>query len=179
MNKSLKICILAGVFLVSSMGALSHFVYEWTGQNRLAGLFVPVSESTWEHMKLLFFPMLLTALLLTVLLKHTYPQILTGMLAGILIGTASIPALFYTYTGVLGFHITAVDIAIYYVSVILSFFTAYRLTISDYTKSLQPLLPCLTLLMLAAFVLFSYDPPALGIFAQPETDAVFLGEFWP
>lgn len=176
MNKSLKICILAGVFLVSSMGALSHFVYEWTDQNQLAGLFVPVSESTWEHMKLLFFPMLLTALLLTALLKHTYPQIFTGMLAGVLAGTAVIPALFYTYTGVLGFHITAVDIAIYYVSVILGFFTAYRLTISDYARSLQPLLPCLTLLLLAAFVLFSYDPPALGIFAQPETSAAFLGQ---
>ena len=179
MNKSLKICILAGIFLVSAMGALSHFVYEWTDQNQLAGLFVPVSESTWEHMKLLFFPMLLIALLLTALLKRSHPHIFTGMLAGLLAGTAAIPVLFYTYTGVLGYNITAVDIAIFYVSLALGFYTAYRLTISDHAQSLQPLLPCLTLLMFAAFILFSYNPPSLGIFAQPETSAAFLGEMGP
>ena len=161
--------------MVSALGALSHFVYEWTDQNQLAGLFVPVSESTWEHMKLLFFPMLLTALLLAALLKHSHPQIFTGMLAGLLTGTFAIPVLFYTYTGVLGYCITAIDISIFYVSVILGFFTAYRLTVSEYAKSLQPLLPCLTLLMFAAFILFSYDPPSLGIFAQPETSTAFLG----
>lgn len=177
MNKSLKLFIAAGVILVSALGALSHFVYEWTGQNRLAGLFVPVSESIWEHMKLLFFPMLLTALFLTVLLKRTYPHILTGMLAGLLTGTAAIPVLFYTYSGVLGYCITAVDIAIFYISAGIGFFVAYRLTISVYAESLHHLLCCLTLLMFAAFVLFSYEPPTLGIFAEPEISAAFLGEF--
>lgn len=178
MNKSLKLFLITGILIVSALGALSHFVYEWTGQNQLAGLFVPVSESVWEHMKLLFFPMLLTALFLTALLKHTYPHIFTGMLAGLLTGTAAIPVLFYTYSGILGYFIPAVDIAIFYISVCAGFFTAYRLTISPYAESLNHLLRCLTLLMLAAFVLFSYKPPTLGIFAQPDTSAAFLGEFW-
>lgn len=176
MNKSLKLFITAGGILVSALGALSHFIYEWTDQNQLAGLFVPVSESIWEHMKMLFFPMLLTALLLTALIKRTYPHIFTGMLAGLLTGTFAIPVLFYTYTGVLGYCITAIDISIFYVSVILGFFTAYRLTISVYAESLHHLLCCLTLLTLAAFVLFSYDPPSLGIFAEPDTSAAFLGQ---
>lgn len=174
MNKSLKLFLITGGILVSALGALSHFVYEWTGQNQLAGLFVPVSESIWEHMKLLFFPMLLAALFLTVLLKRTYPHIFTGMLAGLLTGTAAIPVLFYTYSGILGYFIPAVDIAIFYISVCAGFFIAYRLTISPYAESLNHLLACLTLLMLAAFVLFSNDPPSLGIFAEPEISAAFL-----
>lgn len=177
MNKSLKLFLLTGILIVSALGALSHFVYEWTGQNQLAGLFTPVSESVWEHMKLLFFPMLLTALFLTVLLKRTYPYIFTGMLAGLLTGTAGIPVLFYTYSGILGYCIPAVDIAIFYINVGIGSFVAYQLTISVYAESLHHLLCCLALLTLAAFVLFSYEPPTLGIFAQPETSAVFLGEF--
>lgn len=176
MNKSLKLFIAAGAILVSALGALSHFVYEWTGQNQLAGLLVPVSESTWEHMKLLFFPMLLTALLLTALLKPIYPHIFTGMLAGLLVGTSAIPVLFYTYSGVLGCCITVVDISIFYISVGIGFFAAYRLTGSVYAESLRHLLSCLTLLWLAAFVLFSYDPPSLGIFAEPDVSAAFLGQ---
>lgn len=178
MNKSLKLFMITGGILVSALGALSHFVYEWTDQNRLLGLFVPVSESVWEHMKLLFFPMLLTALLLTTLLKRIYPDIFTGMLAGLLTGTAAIPVFFYTYSGVLGYCIPAVDIAIFYISVIVGFYMAYRLTVSPYAESLNHLLRCLTLLLLAAFVLFSYEPPTLGIFAQPDRSAAFLGEFW-
>ena len=34
-------------------------MYDWCRQARLIGLFVPVNESTWEHMKLLFIPMLI------------------------------------------------------------------------------------------------------------------------
>lgn len=177
MNKSLKLFLIVGILIVSALGALSHFVYEWTGQNQLAGLFVPVNESIWEHMKLLFFPMLLTAIFLTALLKRTYPHIFTGMLAGLLIGTAAIPVFFFTYSGILGYYIPAVDIAIFYISVGIGFFVAYQLTVSVYAESLHHLLCCLTLLMLAAFVLFSYEPPSLGIFAEPEISAAFLGEF--
>lgn len=164
MNKSLKFFLAAGGILVSLAGALSHFVYEWTGQNQLAGLFVPVNESIWEHMKLFFFPMLFTALLLTVLIRRSYPRIFTGMLGGLLAGTLSIPTLFYTYSGILGFSLPAVDIGIFYVSVCAGFLTAYRLTLRPSADSFRPLFSCLALLLLAAFVLFSYSAPPLGIF---------------
>ena len=40
-------------------GTMLHFLYGWTGENRVVGLYAAVSESTWEHLKLLFFPVLL------------------------------------------------------------------------------------------------------------------------
>ena len=51
--------IILGMFPVAILGTLSHFVYGLSGENRFIGLFFPVNESTWEHMKLAFFPMLL------------------------------------------------------------------------------------------------------------------------
>ena len=36
-------------------GTLLHFVYEWFGGNVWA-VIGAVNESTWEHLKLLFFP---------------------------------------------------------------------------------------------------------------------------
>ena len=49
------------IFMIIAMGAgtLFHFIYEWSGFHPLAGLFAPVNESTWEHLKMLFFPVLL------------------------------------------------------------------------------------------------------------------------
>ena len=55
----LKKILSAGFLAVLVMGTLFHFVYSWTGNWIPAGFFVPVNESTWEHMKLVFFPMLI------------------------------------------------------------------------------------------------------------------------
>lgn len=47
--------VLGGIFTALS-GTLMHFAYEYSDQNPLVGMFAPVSESTWEHMKMVFFP---------------------------------------------------------------------------------------------------------------------------
>ena len=54
--KGLKSYIITGIIFVSIVGTLFHFVYEWSGNNILIGLFTPINESIWEHTKLIFFP---------------------------------------------------------------------------------------------------------------------------
>ena len=70
--KELKSYTIAGIFFVLILGCLSHFFYEWSSNNFIVGLFAPVSESTWEHMKLIFFPMLLYSLVAIPNLKDRY-----------------------------------------------------------------------------------------------------------
>lgn len=45
------------------LGTLFHFTYKWSGENQAVALFSSINESTWEHLKLLFFPMLLTTII--------------------------------------------------------------------------------------------------------------------
>jgi uncharacterized protein (DUF983 family) len=52
-----------GFAFVSIVGTLWHFIYQWTGDNRLVALVCPVNESPWEHLKLLWFPFLLWCLI--------------------------------------------------------------------------------------------------------------------
>ena len=40
------------------LGILNHFLYRLSGGQAFAALFCPVNESVWEHLKLLFFPIL-------------------------------------------------------------------------------------------------------------------------
>lgn len=49
------------IFIISCIisiiiGTLLHFVYEWSGNNFIVGLFAPVNESVWEHLKLILLP---------------------------------------------------------------------------------------------------------------------------
>ena len=45
------------------LGTSLHFVYELSGENNIIAIFSSVNESTWEHLKLVFFPMLITAII--------------------------------------------------------------------------------------------------------------------
>ena len=46
-----------GVFIIMGLSFVSHFMYEWFN-NFIFSILFPVNESIWEHMKLLFTPVL-------------------------------------------------------------------------------------------------------------------------
>lgn len=167
MNKKLLTYCIIGFVFVSIIGTLFHFVYEWSGNNFIVGLFTPINESVWEHIKLLFFPMLIYSLYMNKQLKTEYPCVNSGLSLGILIGSFLIPIIFYTYTGILGFDISAIDIAIFFICVIVAFFVAYRFTLSCSVQKYTKLLNITLFIMILLFLLFTYSPPNIGLFVSP------------
>ena len=165
MNTLKRFCIIGAISTIIA-GIISHFVYEWSGNNFLVGLFFPVNESIWEHMKLLFFPMFSYALIAGKKMEEEYPCIYNAMFLGILVGLVLIPTMFYTYTGILGFSVDWVNIALYVISVLAAYYAVYRVakkcTIGD-SKILRYAMHALLL----AFMIFSAYPPKLGIFVSP------------
>lgn len=184
-NSLLRYCVY-GFFFVSILGTLAHFFYEWSGQNPIIGFFSSVNESTWEHMKLLFFPMLLYYVLTYKKLEKAYPLSSSTYPLSILVGTWLIPVLFYSYSGILGFNLTFLDILTFYVSVFLAFLCFYSLSKDHPADSehqnlkqkhpkrnawlmkLKPYFNFLVFLFLLLFLLFTYRPPKLGIFKIPK-----------
>lgn len=166
MNK-LKCYTVIGAIFVLITGTLSHFLYEWTNYNYIIGLFTPVNESTWEHMKLIFFPMLLYSLFMILKLKNNYKCLVSSLSSGILLGTFLIPVIFYTYSGILGFNIFILDLLTFAVSVIAAFYAAYRLTLSCNMQRYTILLWGLIIVITICFLLFTYYPPNIGLFAIP------------
>lgn len=162
--KRLKCYTLAGILFVSIAGTLSHFLYQFSGNNYLVGLFSPVSESTWEHIKLLFFPMLLYSLWMSAGLREQYPGVVSALAFGNLAGCALIPIIFYTYTGVLGFHLLSLDIVTFLLSVLAAFLIAFHLTQSGKVRPYEPVLTSMIGLMVILFFLFTYCPPGIGLF---------------
>lgn len=159
-----------GMIGVGVLGSLFHFVYDFTGQNRFVGLFVAVNESTWEHMKLMFFPMLLLTGILVPKWRETYANVELILNLGNLAATWLIPVLFYTYRGILGFGVSPADIATFYVSELLAFWLILHLIKyrgNPLLKRLTAVSYLLIVIQGIAFMWFTYHPPALGIFAVP------------
>lgn len=169
--KQLKIFTVIGSIFVLLAGSLAHFLYEWSGCSRIVGLFVPVNESIWEHMKLVFFPMLLYTLFMLFQYRADYPCIASSFCCGILTGTLLIPLLFYAYTYLLGRDIFLMDIGIFILSILAAFWTAYRLTLSCKAKPYALLLGTLVCLFILCFAVFTYRPPKLKLFEDPEASA--------
>ena len=166
MNR-LKRCTLIGILFVSVTGTLSHFLYQFSGNCFLTGLFSPVGESTWEHMKLLFFPMLFYSLWMSACLQKEEPGVVSALALGNLAGCALIPIIFYTYSGVLGFHLLSLDILTFLISVLAAFYLAYRLTPGSKAGKYETLLAAAVILLMLLFFIFTYNPPGIELFAEP------------
>lgn len=168
MQKNLKFPSIVGFIFVSIIGTLSHFLYDWTGQNVLVGLFTPVNESVWEHMKLAFFPMLLYIFLENLWLKEKTPFSTCMNLISVLIATYFIPIRYYTYSGILGKNIMILDITTFYYSIFSAFLFRYVATKKGWQPKHCLLFYTLVVLTAVGFLFFTYYPPALGIFQSPE-----------
>ena len=180
--KYIKRYTMIGIFFVLTMGTLSHFLYDWSKNNHIVGLFTPVNESIWEHIKLLFFPMLVYSLIIILKFKETYPCIISSLCFGILAGTLLIPVFFYGYTAISGKDIFILDIGIFILSIVIAFRLSYKLTSSRRLEPYTCLLCCLVLILFICFILFTYRPPKTRIFEEPtvsQTTAISINTIFP
>jgi len=170
MNKEIKKWTKAGVLFTIIIGSLLHFVYAWSGKNTIVGIISPINESTWEHLKMLFWPTLLFSIIEFFLIGKHYKNYLTGRAVGIYVGILMIVTLFYTYTGVIGTHYTAIDILIFIVSVIISYYVGYKITISrNKVNGFANFLALISIaLLFFAFVYFTNNAPQIPLFRDPS-----------
>lgn len=169
MTKKLKKWEILGFIFTVALGTLGHFLYDLTGQNQLVGRFFAVNESTWEHLKLLFFPYVLFSVAEWFYIGKNYKSFAFSKAFGVLSGMIFIVAMFYTYTGVLGRSIDFFNILIFVIGTALSFFVSYKILSAGSKVTLK--LPSVIILILIAvlFVAFTTNPPEIGIFKDPVT----------
>lgn len=157
-------------FTIGIMGTLGHFLFEWTGENAIVGLFFPVNESTWEHLKLLFFPTLIFSFGEYIICKEEIPEnYLAAVAISVIYGMGLIVVLFYTISGVIGRNVDFINISIYYISLVAMLLKKRKIILNE--KYSSPLYRSTFAVILAGitfiFIIFSLNPPSLGIFTPP------------
>ena len=168
MIEAISLWQLAGFALTTLVGTLLHFLYDWTGGSILVSPFSGVNESTWEHMKLLFWPLFLFALVQRLFFKgqKNYWCI---KLAEILLGIALIPVLFYTYNGVFGKSPDWINIAIFYICAALVFLFEWRVFKGDRLPCNHPLFAFAAICLIGMlFAVFTFAPPQIPLFRDPN-----------
>lgn len=164
-NNILKFTILSGIF-VMILGTLLHFIYEWSGGNNFVASFSAVNESTWEHLKLLFFPMLITTIIGYFYFGQNYSNFLCSRLLCILTALLFTIVFFYSYVGIIGTNFAFIDISIFFVAVVLGELVSYKIILSDF-KCNNAVAIFLLLILLICFITFTYFTPKIGLFKDP------------
>lgn len=149
--------------IICILGVLFHFLYEWSGENIFVGFFTSINESTWEHLKLLFFPMLFVTIFELTFLKKKIQVLLPKRTLGILSGMVFIVVTFYTFWGITGKLIDWINISIYVFAV---YFALLMENCISRKKKLPDVSICIAILitLIILFIIFSLHSPGVGIF---------------
>ena len=158
-----------GFAFASLFGTVLHFLYDWTKSSLLTAPFSGVNESTWEHMKLLYFPLLVFSLIQSRFFSH-YENFWCVKLIGLLAGLGMIPVLFYTYNGLFGKSPDWLNIIIFFISAAGAFITEFRLFKANSLRCRNPRLAFGTICFIGLlFVLFTFATPQIPLFEDPLT----------
>ena len=169
MKRSVGLWQLMGFAVTALGGTILHFLYDWLGEAVWIAPFSGVNESTWEHMKLLFWPMLIFAVVESFFFREQR-EFWCVKLRGTLVGLTLIPTLFYLYNGIIGKSPDWINITIFFISAAAAFIYETRQLNKQALPCKHPKRALAILLLFAiAFVLFTFKTPEIALFKDPLT----------
>ena len=158
-------------FLLAALAAIIggcalHFLYAVL-PNPLTALVAPVNESVWEHLKLLYYPTLLAAYLLSQCTGERR-RLWSGFLVAVLTMPVFLVGVYYLLACGFGVEGLPVDIGLYAVTMAGGFVLAYVLFRKGCAVRATGVLTMLVIFYGAFLVVFSFAAPHFGIFLPPQ-----------
>lgn len=150
--------------LLIAFGTSMHFVHHLPFFNRFLGYIFPVTESVAAHMKMVFYPMLLLSLYLSVSRRD-----IREFGAPVLGGFAVMPlivAVFFGYWVFVRHELMALDIVIYIASIVGAVLMAKNWRKSEFVRRFWPLWIAVAVLGIIAIGILTYHAPDWIVFAD-------------
>ena len=170
MKKTIPYWQISGFIFAAVAGTLLHFLFDWTGGNVVVSVFSAVNESIWEHLKLLFYPMVAIAVIEYFFWGKDVASFWCIKLIGILIGLVLIPVVYYSYTGILGVKADWFNITIFFLAAGIVYWVETKLYQWGYTCQISSKLAVILICFIAAiFTVFTFLPPYIPFFQDPIT----------
>ena len=169
MKRDIRLWQFFGFGVASLLGTVLHFLYDWLDGSLWVASFSGVNESTWEHMKLLFWPMLIFAIGQSFFFRDR-DDFWCVKLRGTALGLLLIPALFYGYNGIIGKSPDWLNIGIFFISAAIAYAYEYREFKRERIKCSSPKTAITALILIGLlFVIFTFVTPRINLFKDPLT----------
>ena len=170
MKKPISYWQVAGFLFTSILGTFLHFLFDLSSQSVVAAIFSAVNESIWEHMKLIYYPMILFSLIEYRFWGKDHEQFWCIKLVGSMLGLTLIPVLYYTYTGIFGQSVDWLNITIFFLSAGVVFWAENKLFQKENSCLLSPWISFALICTIGVvFTLLTFCPPEIPFFKDPVT----------
>lgn len=157
------------LFVVTTLiGVFYHYLFAICNNNPFVGIFTPVNESIFEHLKLLFFPFILVSVLDIFINKKTFKNIMPYRIFNITLSIIILPMLYYFLQSI-GIKSAFINIFLYVILIAAVCFLSYE----DEKKQLIPnkniiiISLLIFLLLFALFIIMTFNPPKVELFKDP------------
>ena len=162
-SKKLILCYLAA----AALGVLLHFLFAWF-PNPVFALISPVRESVWEHVKLIYYPLLAASLYMG---RGRSGMGRAPWLLSLVAACAVLPCVGYVYHIIFRGEAVIVDLILYFSTLALGFLLPKVLWPLCGRPGAEKAAWALTALLGALIVWFTFFPPDTALFAD-LSDAV-------
>ena len=176
--KKLTYVISASSIVIFLLCTLFHFLYKWSGYNKIVGIIAPTNESIFQHIKMIFVPIMLYYLIAFLIFKNkvnmdvnkwaVYPLITFAV-------TSAIVVLLY-YTLNYGFNIESMflDILTLLIGLVASSIICIRLETSNINFQIPYYISIIVLIVIfGLLVYFNFFPLEINFFYDKENKTYY------
>ena len=157
---------IGGFLFIGLVGASLHFTYELSNfSSNVVAYFSSVNESTWEHLKMTFFPGLVFALVEYTYVREKVNNYLIAKTVSLFLMPLVIVVGWYIYAPLVGRSVYPVDLALFYTAVFIGQVASYKLLTRPLLEKKYHARAIFALaVMLVAFSTFTFFPPRIFLF---------------
>lgn len=166
MNNKVLLWEIGGFFFIGLVGASLHFTYELSNfSSNVVAYFSAVNESTWEHLKMTFFPGLVFALIQYTYVREKVNNYLVAKTVSLFLMPLVIVVGWYLYAPAVGRSMYRVDLTLFYIAVFIGQYASYRLLTRPTLEGKYNTHAMVALaVMFIAFSTFTFFPPQIFLF---------------
>ena len=155
-----------GAILSIISGSLLHFVFEWSGGLKVVALFGAVNESTWEHLKLAFWPTFVFSCIEYFVISKNVKNFCFATFIKLSSMPIIIVVMFYAWLALFPDNFIY-DISTFIIAVVAGYMLSYKIMNISRNFSNNILYSALIVILLAIFSLFTYYPPKSFLTKDP------------
>jgi hypothetical protein len=157
---------IGGFFFISIVGSALHFTFELSNFTSIGvAFFSAVNESTWEHLKMVYWPGVIFMLLEYTYVKDKVSNFLVAKTVGLFLMPLVIAAGWYAYTPFTGTSVFPLDLALFYLATFAGQAAGFLLLrAKPLAKAYRSTAIGVFLVLLVTFSLFTFAPPRIFLF---------------
>ena len=161
--------IIITIILMIVLGTCMHFVLEGLPSGSIRaflGNIFPVNETSWEHMKMIWYPFLAAGIILSLRTRNR-GYFASFVVCGIIAMLIQLGA-FSIYQSLSGISILVLDIIIYMASMFFCALLAFDLSQKEWCQRLLPLWVALAVIITVGIIWLTYYPGKGYVFLDNE-----------